>query len=271
MPAPLHPQYSERVVAFVDILGFADLVRRADKDVALRGEIIDALSRVRSVAPPSGGQTDLRAQNFSDSLILSAHNSADGLWHLLLSVDALAWNLLQNGILIRGAVTVGGIHHDDQTVFGVGVNEAYRLESTIAKYPRVILSGKAKVAADTYASQDQVWRTYRDSRLVRDVDGVWFLNFLVELGCFNRQDPSNSDMLQHPLCQTGRDVRDLLQAKLDATVDQPDVYAKIEWMARYWNREVAEHPVPNAVPVIGPLTPAGAEHRTAPLPFRSAL
>ncbi len=94
--------YTERAVGFIDILGFADLVRQADKEPALREQIIEALGKVRSTAAPGDEQTDLRAQNFSDSLILSAKPTAVGLWHLLLSTDALAWNLLQLGILIRG-------------------------------------------------------------------------------------------------------------------------------------------------------------------------
>jgi hypothetical protein len=124
---------TDRVVGFIDILGFADLVRHADRDPALRNEIIEALGKVRSISAPGLESTDLRTHSFSDSLILSARNTPDGLWHLLLSMDALAWNLLQIGVLVRGGVTIGGMHHDEQIVFGVGVNDAYQLESTVAK------------------------------------------------------------------------------------------------------------------------------------------
>lgn len=261
--------YSDRVVGFVDILGFADLVRRADGDPQLRSQIAEALGQVRRVAAPASGETDLRAQNFSDSLILSAADTPDGLWHLLLSIDALAWNLLQIGVLIRGAVTIGGMRHEPELVFGVGVNEAYRLETTVAKMPRVVLSARAFDSADRYAREREVWATYRNSRLLRDRDGVWFLNYLTELGCFNRQDPANPDMLRHPLCAVGRSIQAIIQSKLDRTLDQPDVYTKIEWLARFWNSEVATHPDPTAEPVIGGIRLAGAEARSTPLPFRT--
>jgi hypothetical protein len=261
-------RYCDRVVGFVDILGFAELVRRADRDAALRTGILDALERVRRVAPPTGEETELRAQNFSDSLILSAAYTPEGLWHLLLSIDALAWNLLQLGVLIRGAVTTGGIHHDDRVVFGVGVNDAYRLESTVARTPRVILGARAVAAASAYAEQHEVWSTYCSSRLLRDRDGVWFLNYLFELGCFSRQASTNPDMERHPFFAVGRSIQRLLQEKLDTTLDQPDVYAKVEWFARYWNAEVATHPDPNGIAVIGPVILAGDELRSAPLPFR---
>src|SRR3546814_6589532 len=85
---------------------------------------------------PTVVDTDYRAQNFSDSLIISAANTADGLWHVLFSLSDLAINFLEIGVLVRGGVTIGGIHHDDDIVFGLGVNEAYRLESKIANSPR---------------------------------------------------------------------------------------------------------------------------------------
>jgi hypothetical protein len=70
--------YAERVVGFIDILGFADLVQLADRDQGLRNQIIEALGEVESAtAPvPLSGESDLKAQNFSDSLPV-------GLWHLL--------------------------------------------------------------------------------------------------------------------------------------------------------------------------------------------
>ena len=147
--------YCERVVGFVDILGFADLVRRADREMELRDQVAEALGQVRRVSSPGEGETDLRAQNFSDSLILSAADTPDGLWHLLLSIDALAWNLLQLGVLIRGGVTIGGMRHEPELVFGVGVNEAYWLESTVAKMPRIVLGARAFDAAERYAREHE--------------------------------------------------------------------------------------------------------------------
>lgn len=260
--------YEDRVVGFVDILGFEELVRHADRDPALRIQIVEALERVRSVASP-GAYTDLRTQNFSDSLILSARDTPDGLWHVLLSIDALAWNLLQIGVLIRGGVTIGGMHHDEHIVFGVSVNEAYHLESTVARMPRVVLGANAIKAAKHHAVSNKVWETYRNSRLLRDQDGVWYLNYLSELGIFNRQHPGNPGMLKHPMYTVGQSLRQIIQHKVDETLDRPDDYAKVAWLARYWNAEVAAPRADGQNPVLGPITLAGEEPRKTPLPFRS--
>lgn len=268
-PQSLTAPYTDRVVGFVDILGFADLVRRADRDANLRIQIIEALSRVRTTPSPGKADTDLRTQNFSDSLILSASDTPDGLWHLLLSIDALAWNLIQIGVLIRGGVTVGGMIHDQETVFGVGVNEAYRLESTIARFPRIVLGKPAVLAARRYATEHEVWDTYRNSRLLRDQDGVWFLNYLADVGIFNRQDPNNPSMRRHPLHSVGQAIRQIIQTKIDETLDQPDIYAKVDWLARYWNAEVVSNRNDGQSPVLGPIRLAGQEPRTTLLPFRN--
>lgn len=54
--------YTQRIVAFVDILGFADLVKRADTRPSLQAAIVDALHRVRTIGAPTGDATDLRTQ-----------------------------------------------------------------------------------------------------------------------------------------------------------------------------------------------------------------
>lgn len=262
-------EYEERVTGFVDILGFADMVHRADKDIQARTKIIDALSQVNSVEPPLRSDTDLRVQNFSDSLILSAADTPDGFWHLLLSLDALTWNLLQVGVLTRGGVTIGGMYHQPEMVFGVAVNEAYRLESTIARFPRIVLSGRAFEASDKYAQDNEIFAAYRQSRLLRDRDGVWFVNYLNDLGCFNRQEPVSPASVNHELCRNGRNVRDTIQSMIDTTLDKPDVYAKIEWLAEYWNTEVSPPTNYDFHRLIDPISLAGREPRYGALPFRT--
>lgn len=261
--------YNERTVAFIDILGFADLVVRADRDGKLRDQIITALGKVRSVGSPGAGNSDLRTQNFSDSLILSAKATAEGFWHLLLSIDALAWNLLQIGVLIRGGVTIGNLHHDENIVFGVGINNAYRLESTVAKVPRVALGTRAILAAREFATQDQVWKAYKDSRLLRDGDGVWYLNYLCDLAVFNRQDSTNPDMRRHPLFVVGDEIRGIIQEKVGSTLETPDVYAKVDWLGRYWNNEVVGSGRASNSSTLGPIILAGQEPRETQLPFRT--
>ncbi|OUC15059.1 MAG: hypothetical protein B0A82_08910 [Alkalinema sp. CACIAM 70d] len=248
--------YEDRVVAFVDILGFGALVIKADKDPDFRRQIYEALRNVSVFKVPTILGTHFKAQNFSDSLIISAANTAEGLWHVLFSLSDLTINLLEIGVLVRGGVTIGGIHHDDDVVFGAGVNDAYRLESTIAKSPRIILSARALRAAEAYAADKEEWKVYRDSRLRRDKDGVWFLNFFCELGSFSRQGGWQKDGL---LYQRGMTIFDNIQGLVSETVDQPNIYEKLGWLGDYWNNEVGRGFAKYVQPILPPVVLAGHE------------
>jgi hypothetical protein len=235
--------YERRVTAFVDILGFGDLVLRADKKPELRNEIVSALELVNFVKQTGNGNQppDLRAQNFSDSLILSSPADVEGFWQMMLSLDSLCWNLLDLGLLVRGGVTVGNIYHTDETVFGAAVNEAYRLESKIAAFPRIVLSKSALALADKTKSISDVYAAHRQERIIRDVDGVWFLNYLSDLAAVNRSDGKTNFDHRELFIEQGIHFYNIIQNKLNETVDHPDIYEKISWVARYWNRIVVPH------------------------------
>jgi hypothetical protein len=44
-----------------------------------------------------------------------------------------------NGFFLRGGITIGEIIHDSESCFGPGLNRAYELESTVARFPRFVL------------------------------------------------------------------------------------------------------------------------------------
>jgi hypothetical protein len=65
---------------------------------------------------------------------------------------------------------LGKLYHQEGVVFGQGLIDAYRLESEVAVYPRVVLS--------TSMSGSVAWRT-EDRRMVkRDFDRVYYLDYL---------------------------------------------------------------------------------------------
>jgi hypothetical protein len=83
---------------------------------------------------------DFQFQSFSDSLIMSTAATHTGLLHLLYLISNLSLRLLSNGLLMRGAIAKGKLHHDQFVMFGPAFLVAYNIETNIAKYPRVVLS-----------------------------------------------------------------------------------------------------------------------------------
>jgi hypothetical protein len=78
--------YSERYVAFLDILGFGDIVRATERDAtAVRyNELVSLLTEIgsRERTDQAIGD-DFKFQSFSDSIVLSCDTTPGGLVHLL--------------------------------------------------------------------------------------------------------------------------------------------------------------------------------------------
>src|ERR1700733_13004521 len=154
MSASLHPvgvegrmsdetRYEERYCAFVDILGFRQLIQRLEHGQVQFTFIRDLLRQIYS--PQVSGCVDLdemqfRAQSISDGLAISIPVSLSGLVVLFEAIRNLSVALLEQGYFVRGAICRGKLYHDERMVFGEALVKAYTLESEIARYPRVMVT-----------------------------------------------------------------------------------------------------------------------------------
>src|SRR2546426_3373667 len=193
--API-PAYEQRTVAFIDILGFSQHVRRTADEPAFVARLYDALRLVDRqgrlwVAQAIGGpdtpaaevaaQTaamDFRMQVFSDSLVLSQRGNVGGL--LFVRVSQLAMALLELDVLIRGGIAQGSLYHDDTVVFGPALVEAYTLESKRAKFPRVIVSQQGLDTARQHFMALQAPESAQSvaELLRRDADRMCYLDYI---------------------------------------------------------------------------------------------
>jgi hypothetical protein len=122
--------YSERYVTFADILGFADIVRKSAQDSSVKRQeaLAKALREAASYHPGLNDSDDIQFQSFSDSIVMSSASTATGLLHILISMVDLCLRLLREGLLIRGAVAKGSLHHEGSIMFGPAFLEAYSIE-----------------------------------------------------------------------------------------------------------------------------------------------
>ncbi len=129
--------YERRVVIFYDVLGWQNHIKRAAKkreDVGLLRRVV--LKMVR--APHLKKDLEIKVSTFSDNVVISQKPGPNT---PMLLMQLAIWQLgaAINGFLLRGGVTVGDVIHEDEIVFGPGLNRAYYLESKIARYPRFVL------------------------------------------------------------------------------------------------------------------------------------
>ncbi len=173
------PIYKKRVVAFIDILGFECLIKDTeannvfDKSGSIEMVLVAlAILKEEELSVTHGKRVSL----FSDSLVISYPINTSSLAFLLRDILGFSYKLIKENVLIRGGVTIGTLYHsDDGTVFGQGMNIAYKLESECAIYPRIILDEKTyKVFKDHLSHKE----TSIFSWLKKDFDGFYYFDIL---------------------------------------------------------------------------------------------
>lgn len=165
------PEYCDRVVVFIDILGFSALVASLDTNPKLHELIHWSLSQIKSHKLNSEindtSTCRFEVSCFSDSIVMSSNE-----YDLAGLVWASGWlqiQLLRNGILTRGGISKGKTIHSNDILYGEGMLKAYHIESKVAVYPRIVLdpqpifqTDKKNIFPLTFFKQDTDGLNYVD-------------------------------------------------------------------------------------------------------------
>ncbi|UAY53202.1 hypothetical protein [Ferruginibacter albus] len=135
----LKENLKENFVAYLDVLGFSELVNSKNSAADLDSyfsKITDELEDIRQTDPSNKIQSLL----ISDSIILIAPKGLDGLKLLINTVRRIQSALVWRKIILRGGISFGEVFYDEthNIIVGKGYIKAYKLE-TLATYPRVII------------------------------------------------------------------------------------------------------------------------------------
>ncbi|MCM1263718.1 MAG: hypothetical protein NC313_13485 [Butyrivibrio sp.] len=230
--------YEYRILAFVDILGFKDMVYQSACNLQEQKRISDAMEIIHSYKELNDtcfGEEGLRkygvqVTTFSDSAILSYPIHFDGgLFHVLMDLIHLQIDLSNLGIFIRGGITIGLAHHDEFNAFGPAMNDAYILESKEASSPRIILT-RQTLSSGVAASrnhQNPFDLSLLNSIIKQDKDGYYYLDYLRQ---YQELDYPEYDYY-HWLSR----IRGYLVSNLNLYYPDAKIYPKYKWMLDYWN------------------------------------
>ena len=167
----------ECLIGYIDLLGFSSVVEDGGADELILGvlkitaglaEVVKELSDAKGQEVGKNPYPKISA--FSDHIVLSYRlngqsDPSDLVWAFGFVAAKIAEQAIPAGCLIRGAITVGPLHHDDHVIFGTGLIEAYQTEAKVAHYPRVIVTEKAAKLVDPKI-------------LGRDDDGLKFIDYM---------------------------------------------------------------------------------------------
>ncbi|MDH3234775.1 MAG: hypothetical protein OEQ29_14740 [Alphaproteobacteria bacterium] len=232
--------YSKRYIAFLDILGFSDAIAKSQRNPEVFKKIYNALDIAQTLSNPGTyGQGDVRANAFSDSIIISAEDSLFGIKELVDACEQVSVGILAAGLLCRGAIHWGDLCHDESYVFGPGLVKAYRMESTQAVYPRIIVTRELLEKMAELAAQHEP-SDWLGDMFRRDGDGCVYLD---TLGWFeellNNEDKNENGKGLKILGL----IRDFLEFSANNFVDNPNLFSKYEWMINEYNDLVSKNKI----------------------------
>lgn len=153
MPETTVPEFKEKFVAFVDILGFKQMVADSESGTGIPlDQILELLKNFgspneRQKYEPQGpflcpcsrrieNNIDFRLSQISDCAVISTEISPAGSINLINYCWVIAMNFLQHGILCRGHITRGHIYHSEEQFIGTGYQNAYAAESKVSLFQR---------------------------------------------------------------------------------------------------------------------------------------
>lgn len=137
--------YEQRYIAFIDILGFKNIVNNTYTIPAEFNRLDKALTYIQSLKnnnyrdPYGKKRIGMEFTMFSDSIVISypvvGHGNA---FHILMDIAHICIDILSMGYIFRGGITVGALNHKGDICYGPAMNNAVELEKR-AKYPRIII------------------------------------------------------------------------------------------------------------------------------------
>lgn len=181
-------RYSPHLVTYIDILGFRELIEKKSPNFISR-----AIRQVREITVPDVqkiGQDKEHYVYFSDLIVhtvpllsKSNQNKPGGIVFREIRYMAMVQAvLIEKGLLLRGAVTVGDIERTYGVLFGPGLISAYELERDHAEYPRIVVDDRLIEALKS----NRLLRSHNYDLEIKfisdcirlDDDGIVFIDYL---------------------------------------------------------------------------------------------
>lgn len=248
-------EYENRVIAFIDILGFKEIIKDSEQDTSKIELVYSILEYLKALetsdkwtlqlleieedAQKRGvGNFDVRNRinttAFSDSIVISVkidENVNEMVSTLIVNLAYVGAMLLEKGILIRGGITIGNIiHKENGIVFGQGLIDAYILESKNAKYPRLIVSNKL-IKRLKYPIKTKKDRYPYHQYIERFEDGCVGFHQII----YYQVLQSWTEMTRERLIDSLDKVRKVIIRGLDSSFEHPDVFEKFNWLKEQYN------------------------------------
>lgn len=146
-------EFKQKIVAFIDILGFSNLVRKAEsgEDITLE-ELLAAVACLRGSkvgdeilkngpvychkSPFCDDKLDYCITQVSDSVVISCEATPVGAVNIVHHCFSIVYNLLNKNLLCRGYINIGNLYHSGHTIIGSAYMEAVSKEKHVKAFSK---------------------------------------------------------------------------------------------------------------------------------------
>jgi len=177
--------YETRIICFLDILGFKELINSTIQDNGEDnekniGNLIKALTKFKDFSLINQNRST-KVTWFSDTLVFSFLISEEsGVFDALLDIQLILADLVFEKILCRGGVAIGKLIHTEELLFGPALIDAYYYESKCAMYPRVIVPEEIISIGKKYHAKHHCSGTeerFIKGLIEKDFDGMYYIDY----------------------------------------------------------------------------------------------
>lgn len=212
--------YTHYCVAFLDILGFKNLVGKEDASTihSIFNNIRYAKKLIRGVPGEDTWWEQMGKKTkiyfFSDSIVIAIPMSEPMALELVASNCMLLQHTLWYYGLptwVRGGIAIGDLYCGNSEIFGPALIDAYMIEETVAKYPRIVMHESTYQAGidNTDNRQDIIFIASQPNEL-RIVETLKYFDY----------EPQRSRVL--------RSIRDMMHKETN-----PSIREKFDWVIKY--------------------------------------
>lgn len=238
-------RYGRCLVAYVDILGFREIVLRETTKDSGAGQVRKELKFAQRVGriPKRKAESfgEYRFKSFLDSVSMSVPVSHGCLSFFLLHVHRFQRELANHGIFVRGAVVVGEHFENTSVLFGPALIQAVELEKTVSLWPRVVvhpnmidLFGESGLWLDPKKPEQEFVQSLHLLR--SDYDGISYIDYLRHYLCHFQE---YGDSLKEAETLASNHRSQIIE-KVNVNKSRLRVFAKYHWLAAYHNIVMAE-------------------------------
>jgi hypothetical protein len=248
-------KYEKTVVIFLDILGSREMKSFEQKyniHKIFHSEIKENQALQDTEAKANVAYTR-KLYSFSDCAYIlykykdgieEERKDADKLMRVaLFNTSHIVVALLNAGYLARGGVTYGDAYFDELSFFGPAIEEAYLLESTMAKYPRILI--ETEFAESVYRLEKETYKDiYSDNNpmfkflpqrsyiptIVKKYDSEFILNifYLLEM---EGTDTVGGNIITHQ--ELKDNILTNIDVQLSINTQKIAVLEKLNWMKKF--------------------------------------